>query len=211
MQLARLILSLMAVGGLASGVSGAIATFDSYPEGEMGTTFESGGILFYGLDGRWGDPAGTAHFDIDAAEGTLAGMPGFSAPNVLGLGGYSDGPGCAFARVGEVRFKLASGEPASAAQLDLFALQLDIPQPTVTLEAWRNGSMVGSTQTTLDVGLQHYRLSYSGAEFDELRFVSSGESNNGATFAVMDNVAITPEPAAGGLLATGLCLLRRRR
>jgi hypothetical protein len=85
------------------------AYFDSFPRGFGSQVLVDGGITFSNLDKNLGsapDP-----FTIEDASQDLTGMPGYSAPNCLGFGGYSPGPGTGFSRV--LSFDMSIGQIAT--------------------------------------------------------------------------------------------------
>lgn len=203
-----LVLSLFVLGASASAVT---ATFDSYSEGYYNTLIVDGGITFSNLDMRITGPY-TPNFTIDDAHGDLAGKSGFSANNVLGFGSYSQGPGTAFGRMGS--FDFTSGFLAGSASLAVFGFGND-PGMTLTLEGLRGGSVVGSS--TIGVipyyTLTPQTLSLTGGQFDSFRVVSSGPTNSGTSFLVVDDVSINPapEPSAWAAVGIGAFALSRRR
>lgn len=70
------------------------ARFDAFEEGFFASELTEDGIRFHDLDQRMdGNPA----VNIEDASASLAGLSGFSSPNVLGFGGYAPGPAAAFA------------------------------------------------------------------------------------------------------------------
>lgn len=164
-----------------------IATFDSVDEGTTDARFTDGGITFYGQDRRiTGEDVGV--FTVDRADNTLIGMPGFTSPNVLGFGGFSDGPGLSFGRTGEFRF--STGDKAKYAQVELYVTQLS--GTTVTLEALLHGKLVGTDSVTIvGTNVQHYTLKVTGKTFDELRLVGSGSVDLGVFFGAIDTVMIS--------------------
>lgn len=197
---------LLAVGCVSGGVANAsIATFDSFAEGDLGTSFTDGGITFFGFDDRAG---GTGHFTAERADGTLSGA-GFSAPNALGFGGWSPGQFAAFGQCGS--FSFTTGVVQSFASVEVFEF-FSYGGNTIALEAYLGGALVNSTSITLPGNLQinHFSLSVSGAAFDTLRVTGGGPTDRGVFFGLVDNVVVVPAPGSA-LLLLGVCAVRRRR
>ena len=193
------------------------ATFDDLSEGSMGMSFSDGGLTFSSLDMR--EPGVSAYpFVIDQANGTLSSP--FSSPNALGFGGYGLGAPGSFDRFGSAWIDFSG--VGSSASLNVFSLYTpggdDISKNTVSLEAWNGSTMVGSVSTsfTTQSGIQSHSLVLSGiSPFDRLELYSSGPVDDGVSFLLVDNVAVTvvPEPKGLSVLALGLVAgvsLRRR-
>jgi hypothetical protein len=164
------------------------ANFDAQPEGPLGNLYTENGILFQNPDI---DSGGTAPvFLCDEADGDLAGMPGFSGPNVLGFSSITPGPHAAFGRV--LSFEMVSPQPQSEAHVELWDLGTH-PGNLITLDAL-SGHVVVNSQTVViqNGGLQHFSLSLSGVPFDFVRIRGTGPTDNGAFFAVFDNVHFGP-------------------
>jgi hypothetical protein len=176
---------------MVAGASAQDAHFDGFTEGVISQTFTEGGITFSNLDNNLG--GGPSAFICEQADGTLAGMPGFSTPNCLGSVGYSPGPGAAFGRT--LSFDMSTGQIATEGRLELF-LSPAYPGNTISLQGLLNGFVVNS-QTIVQQGfaLQHYTLSISGIPFDTMRLQGGGASDNGVFFALSDDVHIGGAPA----------------
>ncbi len=189
-----------------------LATFDSLPEGNAGSTITDGGITFFDLDRRLAGPPQT-NFTIEATDTTLFG-PTFSPPNYLTTGGYVGGPSFSFGRFGSARITFGSVRGYNAS-VDIFSFLGD--PNTLTLQALLGGTPVGSSSVTFSgSGVGSRTLTINRVAFDELRLVASGPQDSGVVFIGIDNARITlaPEPAALSLLGLGLlplALLRRKR
>jgi hypothetical protein len=182
--------------------------------------FTDGGITFSNL--FTDQPDGSTIFTIEDASGTYGGSPGFSPNNVLNFGGYAPGNTTSFAPF--TSFEMSTGSVEDAMSLDLFIYDYRFPEEasnvgkTLTLEVYRDGSLVGSDSLTFTLHGEdlwyHDKLSLSGVEFDSARLVASGSTNN-LFFANVDNVRFgaVPEPATmlGLAVGAGLVLKRRRK
>ena len=193
---------------LASPLLAGTARFDAFTEGSIGTSCNEAGITFSNLDNTL-QPIGTAHFIAEWADGSLAGMPGFSSPNALGSVGYSPGSGASFGRTKS--YEMSTGQTENHAELDLYIFG-SYAGNTVTLEAWQGASLVGSDQITIGGGfsVQHYHLQISGVSFDHLRLMGGGAQDMGVFFGLVDEVTIgtgvfDEECAGDGSLAPCPC------
>jgi hypothetical protein len=171
----------------AVGAAAQDANFDSQPEGGLSQSYTEGGITFFNLDKNLGsapDP-----FAIENATQDLTGMPGFSAPNCLGFGGWSPGPGTGFSRV--LSFDMTTGQVQNEAHLDLWDGG-SYGGNTISLQARMGATIVATdTQTVPNGGfIHHYHFSVSGVSFDTLRIQGGGPSDNGVFFGVVDGVHI---------------------
>lgn len=184
-----------------------IATFDDLTEG-FSQTVVDGGITFYDYDSRESDNPPPNYFAIDDETGSFS-VSGFSGPNVLNFNVYSVGPGGGLGHIGE--FWMTNGEVSTSASLDFFTLGNG---NSVSLEAYMNGAVVGSTTITpvLSNSRVHYSLSLSGVSFDSLRFTVSGPNAEESINGVVDNVRISavPEPMTILVLGVGATCLARR-
>lgn len=193
------------------------ANFDDLSEGSVGTSFSDGGLTFSDLDMR--EPgASTYPFVIDQASGTLSSP--FSAPNALGFGGYELGSLASFDRFGSAWIDFSG--TGSSASLNVFSEYVpggdNISQNTLSLEAWNGSTMVASASTsfTTQSGVQEHSLALSGVSpFDRLELYSSGPVDDGVSFLLVDNVAVTvvPEPTELSVLTlgtvAGICFRRQ--
>ncbi|BBD68887.1 hypothetical protein NIES4072_37850 [Nostoc commune NIES-4072] len=185
-------------GGVASPATAALATFDSFTEGFVTPVLTDGGITFSDLDQRLSGE--TSVFVIERDNESLKSP--FSPPNVLTFGGYVPGPGVGFGRFGSAT--ISTGELASVASLDIFNLQFPATDNILTLEAYLDGTLVGTNSVnfkTDDTGILYRQLSLSDVTFDKLRLVASGSEEEGVLFIDIDNVridqtAIVPEPSS---------------
>jgi hypothetical protein len=101
----------------------------------------------------------------------------------------------------------------TSASLDVFTCYSDVEYlgNTVTLQAIRNGVVVAENSDLLNAMWgRTSHLSVSGVDFDTLRLYGSGDALGGDFVGVLDNVVITPEPSALGLVAACALLDWRR-
>jgi hypothetical protein len=103
---------------------------------------------------------------------------------------------------------------ARHAQLDIWDLPPD-PGNTLSLIGFLNGipvSIDGYAESSFHI--QHAFLSLDGGPFDSFMISSSGPADDGCSFAVYDNVRISPVPEPSTFLLAalgGLALLAWRR
>jgi hypothetical protein len=184
------LVSAAAVLAVSSAARAQLANFDSLPEGLTATTFTDGGITFSNLDRRIpGEPV-PFPFAIDTIQdGSFDGLP-YSPPNVLGFGGFSEGPGVYFFGFGS--FEMSTGGLAGSVSLDLFDSG-SRPRNVIRMEALLDGQTVGSTEVDIprDLYFHHFTLSLSGVTFNRLRVIA-GPQDNSVIVAVIDNVQIGP-------------------
>ena len=191
---------------------GQLANFDSLAEGFY-PTVTSGGVTFTNLD-DFTPITPSDSFAIDDAVPDLNGIPGYSAPNVLGFNALGPGPGVIFSRLGS--FDFSSGQQASAASLFFIAFD-NAPGSTLELRGLLNGNVVNSASVPLNTQFQivSHTLTLGLGTYDAFKVVAHGSTQNGAVFGVIDNVAVTPIPEPGMAFAPAVaalsCLLRRRR
>ncbi|MBV6458644.1 MAG: hypothetical protein HONBIEJF_01778 [Fimbriimonadaceae bacterium] len=192
------------------------ADFDELEEGFHTTDLVSGGVRFFDIDQ---DLGGGDNFTIERANsGTLGGW--FTAPNVLGFGGYVPGDGLGFGRMKS--FKFDTADPLydlRSARLDIWTFNLHAPGNSITLEGWLGNVLVD--QVAWSPGsffVDHATLVLPSDDYDQFRIVSRGPIDHGVVFADVDNVIVeanpVPEPStllvvASGLLAANAA--RRRR
>jgi hypothetical protein len=173
----------------ALGARAQDANFDALPEGPLGNLYTENGVLFQNPDI---DSGGTPPvFLCDEADGDLAGMPGFSGPNVMGFSSITPGPHAAFGRV--LSFEIVSPTPTSEVHLELFDLGTH-PGNLITLDALAGHVVVNSQTVVIQQGgpFQHFSMSLSGVPFDFVRIRGTGPFDNGAFFSVVDNVHFGP-------------------
>jgi hypothetical protein len=177
-----------------------LANFDTFPEGALAPlngSFTDGGITFFGLD----QGLGTARFVAEEANSSLG--VAFSAPNVLGFGGYVPGSGYGFGVVKQ--FQMTSGTTVGSASLDLWSS--NIPESvgnTITLMGFRNNVLVNQTSFSLlsTSGITYMPFILPAGIYDRFELAGSGPNDNGSFFALVDNVRFTslasasaPEPS----------------
>ena len=215
--------ALISAAFLVTAALGAFTDFNSYAEGHYGSVEVFDGITFFDAEINHGP---IESFAIDDVTDHWLEFPN-SLPYVdgcvLNINGFGFGPN-GYMYCGVRYFKMTTGQLENYGAISVTYLvedeQSNFRQNTVTLEAWRDGTLVGSDSTYLDnvVGepSRHKfgasRLEVSGVEFDMLRIVSAGPENDGIMVGSFDNVLITPEPGAAALLAFGaFAMLRRGR
>ena len=194
----------------ATAARGQLADFDSLAEGFY-PTVTSGGVTFTNLDDF--TPITTSDsFAIDDAVPDLNGIPGYSAPNVLGFNALGPGQGVIFSRLGS--FDFSTGAQASAASLFFIAFD-NAPDSTLEIQGLLGGNVVNSASVPLNTQFQivSHALTLGPGTYDAFKVVAHGTTQNGAVFGVIDNVSVTPIPEPGAL---GACFaivtlgLRRR-
>ncbi len=169
---------------------GQNAGFDGFAEGFFATVITENGLTFRDLDQRIPGSPPPNTMAIEDASQTLAGMAGFTSPNVMDFGGYSPGPGCSFGRIGSLRI-LPPG-PRSGAAVEVYELGSNT-QNTIALVALLAGQEVGRMTVTIpqQFVIQHSQLRISGTTFDELRIIGAGPGDSGCFFGAIDSVAVT--------------------
>jgi len=205
----------------ASPTRAAVATFDSFSEGFSETSITDGGITFFDLDERLSANERPYLFSIEGTTSDLLGSS-FSTPNYLTTENYVPGSNLSFGRFGSAR--ITTGKVETAASLELFSQLFSPSNNILTLEALRNGELVGSKSVALAdfevIGagpLLHTTLALSGVAFDELHLVASGPDDDGVAFIGIDNVSAVPEPTstlgvlAFGALGVGSWLKRKKK
>lgn len=187
------VVGIASCGVLGSPAIAATASFDSFPEGFSGTTITDGKITFFDLDQRLSDTA-SSPFLIESTTADQLGAS-FSPPNYLSPGGFSPGFGASFGRFGSTR--ITTGTIGEFASLDVFSLLFSPSNNILTLEAWLDENLVGSSSVALSSfepvntdGLVQQTLEISGVTFNQLRLVASGLDDDGVAFIGIDNVRV---------------------
>lgn len=190
-----------------------IATFDGFSEGLLDYTVTDNGISVYDLHLNLpGSPDPNKFVCEDASNGGLG--SGFSSPNALAFVGYVPGPDCAFGRVHSFKMR-SEGALSTFGSVEIWTLDF-WGGCTVTLNAY-NGTTVEATDSFSVVAnsINHHTLSVAFDDFEYMELTVTGGSNDNCTFALVDNIQMTPvpEPAAMAALAFGFgaVLLRRKR
>lgn len=167
-----------------------IASFDSFPEGFADTVIIDNGIRFTNLDQRIDGSPVPAFLVIEDGAADLTGLDGFTPRNALAFGGYSEGAGASFSRLGSLEIFPAS--PATSASIRLFEFGSNKPGMFIRLEAIRNGQVVNDVTVPAftDFGMHQYALALRGSEFEMLR-LSVGPGASDVVFALLDTVEIT--------------------
>ncbi len=205
---------------LTAGVTqAATATFDGFSEGATGYSFSDGGITFSDYDNylSYYNP------QLYIEDGSTALVnSSFSPGNVLSFGALVSGGSVGYGRFGSVTMSVNS--VATAASIDIFAGSFP-KDNQLTLSAYYQGGFVDSVSVWLsefdhytrpgaNTSSHQYTMSMDGIQFDEMRLVSSGSYDSGASFLLLDNVVMTtpvPIPPAGVLLVSGLMWLGAKR
>lgn len=163
----------------------ATATFDAPQEGQTASSVTEDGITVGPLDDRLSPTGGT--LTIERAVADLTGTPGFTAPNVLGFGGYVPGDGTAFGRFGSLAISGPSG--SDSAQVEVW--ELGNGALPLRLEAIEGGAVVASAEVQLGGwAVTHHTLVIEATPFDSLRLVAVGGPTD-AAFLVVDTIVIT--------------------
>jgi hypothetical protein len=179
----------------AAGAAAQTANFDSATEGTFSTTWTENGLFFHDADPRIPGSPPVTTLNIDNAEPTLTGMPGFTPSNVLNFGGYAPGPGCSFGRIGSLTITPPS--PGSNASIEVFEFFSD-PANTITFAAYLGGQEVARQSQAIpgNFVVNHLHFEVSAAQFDELKLFGSGPSDQGVFFGVIDTVSVSSEGPA---------------
>lgn len=166
----------------------SLANFDAQSEGGIGTSYAEDGIVFSDLDRYLGSAPDS--FTIEEASSTLAGMPGFTAPNTLAFGGYSSGPSAAFGRCG--KFLITPPGVRDSAELHIYTFGSSSAGNQILLEAKLTGAVVATDSVLLPTasGVHEFTLTINGADFDSLQVTGQGASNSGAFFGLVDSVRV---------------------
>ncbi|MBK7876498.1 MAG: hypothetical protein IPJ77_12245 [Planctomycetes bacterium] len=190
-------LALVLASVVLSAVSRAngVASFNTLTEGNLGTLFTDGGITFSNPSNGL---IGTVNFMCEDASGTFAGFPGFSAPNVLGMGGHVPGPGAGYPRFKS--FEATTGQIEAVASVTAFLVSNN-PGNQLILELWLGGAVVASTSYTVASAplYQQVQLASYDVPYDHIVVRAQGPTDGGVVFACFDEVALyyTP-PIPGG-------------
>lgn len=196
----------------------ATATFDTLPEGYVGNSFTDGGITFSDFDNYF---FLSRPLYVEDASTSLANST-FSPNNVLSFGSLISGGSAGYGRFGSITMSVNS--LATSASLDIFAASFP-KNNQLTMSAYYQGSLVDSvsvwlsafneyTNSSSNAPLHQYTMFIDNILFDELRLVSSGSYDSGASFILLDNVVMNtpvPIPPAGILFVSGLMWLGAKR
>lgn len=177
-----------------------VATFDSQPEAVLGTSFVEDGLVFGDIDSYAG--GFILPFAIENASGTLGSTPGFSAPKLLC---FNDPPFAGpfiggFGRFGS--FSITPGGVRRSAVVNLILLASD-GDNLITLEARLGGVLVASDSVPVNWVTANWEpavLAVADVDFDQLRLVSSGTADEGASFIGFDSIVVE-----GGIPGTTYC------
>ena len=117
---------------------GATASFDNQPEGTVARSIQENGITISDFWNGIDPPPGVLTYE--QADGTLAGMAGFSPLNTLGFGGYAPGDGAAFGSFVSIDLRGPAGSNAARVEVfDFFNQNI-----SMRMEAWRGGQIVAT-------------------------------------------------------------------
>jgi hypothetical protein len=226
----RFCLPAVVLGVCVVSASAAIETFDSIPEGFLGTSYNFGAFSISNVNNNAGVfPDGSTFGPADVGEDAIIenaallynDFPDFgSAANALTFGnGYIPGDNLSLGAISQATFNFAV--PVSSVMFQMAYYELG-PWSGIEfhLDGFRNGSLVTSDAFTIAGGdlnerdqLAFEEMRLLGATIDSMRLYATYNGSPSAPRILVDNLEFTvvPEPATLALLAGGVLLLRRRR
>lgn len=186
---------------------GNVSHYDDLAEGFLGTSHYYNGVTYHEVNGIGGVfPDGDTFTPqdvgdllvIEDASLLYESFPDFgSAPNVLTFGtSYIDGPNLSLGPL--VRVRLDLDEPAKEASVELAYYEKGPWGGIVlTLEAWRDGQLVGTDQLVIASGderdnLATAMLSVDAAEIDALTLRATYNGSPTAPRVMIDNLRLVP-------------------
>lgn len=161
----------------------ATASFDNQPEGTVARSVQENGITISNFWNGIDPPPGVLTYE--QADGTLAGMAGFSPLNTLGFGGYVPGDGAAFGSFVSIELRGPAGSNAARVEVfDFFNQNI-----SMRMEAWRGGQVVATDSVALNSygGVAHSTLQVRAAGIDYVSLVC-GPGAGSPCFVDLDNV-----------------------
>ena len=189
-----------------------VSNYDDLTEGFLGTSYQYNGVSYHDVNGIGGVfPDGSTFTAADVGDQLIienatdffANFPDFgSSPNTLTFGtSYVPGPNLSIGAFVQATMDL--DQPANAVSVDL-AYYENGPWGGIEfhLDAYRNGSVVGSTSLTIANGggrdnATTSSLAISGVEFDSLKMYATYAGQPSAPRLMIDNLSLTP---AAGML-----------
>ena len=187
-----------------------VSNYDDLTEGSLGTSYHYNGVNYHDVNGIGGVfPDGSTFTAQDVGDLLLiedatvffVDFPDYgSSPNTLTFGtSYVPGPNVSIGAF--VRATMDLDQPANAVSVDL-AYYENGPWGGIEfhLDAYRNGSVVGSDGLTIANGggrdsATTSSLAISGVEFDSLKMYATYAGQPSAPRLMIDNLSLTP--AAG--------------
>lgn len=170
----------------------ATASFDNQPEGTVARSIQENGVTISNFWNGIDPPPGV--LTVEQADGTLAGMAGFSPLNTLGFGGYVPGDGAAFGSFVSIELRGPAGSNAARVEVfDFFNQNI-----SMRMEAWRGGQIVATDSVALSSygGVAHSTLQVRAAGIDYVSLVC-GPGQGTPCFVELDNVTFAEVGAPG--------------
>jgi len=161
----------------------ATASFDNQAEGTVAQSIQENGITISNFWNGIDPPPGTLTYE--QADGTLAGMAGFSPLNTLGFGGYVPGDSAAFGSFVSIELRGPAGSNAARVEVFDFGNQ----NVSMRMEAWRGGQIVATDSALFNsfVGVSHHTLQVQAAGLELVKLVC-GPGAGSPCFIELDNV-----------------------
>ncbi len=187
-----------------------VSNYDDLTEGFLGTSYHYNGVNYHDVNGIGGVfPDGSTFTAADVgdlliiedATDFFLNFPDYgSSPNTLTFGTtYIPGPNVSIGAFVQATMDL--DQPANAVSVDL-AYYENGPWGGIEfhLDAYRNGSVVGSNSLTIANGggrdnATTSSLAISGVEFDSLKMYATYDGQPSAPRLMIDNLALTPAAA----------------
>lgn len=192
-----------------------VANFDGFSEGFLSTTFQDGGITFFG--GKLSASGPDMAFAIDTKGQLLFDQSGgiLSASNVLLVSALVRGVDSGSFINGPSEFSIDPGGLSDSISIGAFFIHSDDGH-LVTLEVLRQGSVVASTSVDLSTFKNYHLLSINGVNFDRARVYAHGAVPRSTYIGAYDSVRIhvVPELSSGVLaeccLTATFSMMRKR-
>ena len=162
---------------------GATASFDNQPEGTVARSIQENGITISDFWNGIDPPPGVLTYE--QADGTLAGMAGFSPLNTLGFGGYAPGDGAAFGSFVCIELRGPAGSNAARVEVfDFFNQNI-----SMRMEAWRGGQIVATDTVAFNSngGVVHSTLQVRAAGIEYVTLVC-GPGVGSPCFVELDDI-----------------------
>jgi uncharacterized delta-60 repeat protein len=188
-------------------VAPVVSNYDDLTEGFLGTSYQYNGVNYHDVNGIGGVfPDGSTFTAADVgnllivenATDFFLDFPDYgSSPNTLTFG-TSFSPGDNVSIGAFVQASMDLDQPANAVSVDM-AYYENGPWGGIEfhLDAYRNGSVVGSTSLTIADGggrddATTSSLAISGVEFDSLKMYATYDGQPSAPRLMIDNLSLTP-------------------